>query len=137
MNWIKLTANSLPVVWPAVLAAIGGRLSEQLKQAAVPDIAFPGLLTLRFEKRRHPQRAYCQEPSRVARIEKVIEEISGVRWSIRVSGVKGEPSDSGPIRPAPAYSDEGINNCFFKTESTILQDDLRFRSPAEIAIYED
>jgi hypothetical protein len=31
----------------------------------------------------------------------------------------------------------GLNNCFFKTEKTILHDELRFRSPAEIAVYDE
>jgi hypothetical protein len=39
--------------------------------------------------------------------------------------------------PVPSTSDVGLNNCFFKLESTIQHDDLRFRSPAEIAIYKE
>jgi hypothetical protein len=31
----------------------------------------------------------------------------------------------------------GLNNCFFKTETTIEHDELRFRSPAEVAIYDE
>jgi hypothetical protein len=31
----------------------------------------------------------------------------------------------------------GLNNCFFKTEQTILHDELRFRSKGEIAIYDE
>ena len=31
----------------------------------------------------------------------------------------------------------GLNDCFFKKERTILHDELRFRSKAEIAIYDE
>jgi hypothetical protein len=31
----------------------------------------------------------------------------------------------------------GLNNCFFKTETTIEHDELKFRSPQEIAIYDE
>src|SRR5262249_19143437 len=31
----------------------------------------------------------------------------------------------------------GLNNCYFKTETTIEHDELRFRSSAEIAVYDD
>jgi hypothetical protein len=71
----------------------------------------------------------------VARLEKLLEELTGVRWAVSICGIKGELT--AVESSAPAYPDEGINNCFFRTESTLLHDDLRFRSPAEIAIYEE
>jgi hypothetical protein len=44
------------------------------------------------------------------------------------------------IVPKPAQEaarETGLNQCFFKTEKTILHDELRFRSPAEVAVYEE
>jgi hypothetical protein len=38
-------------------------------------------------------------------------------------------------REQEQQEEDGLNNCFFKTESTITHDELRFRSPAEVAIY--
>jgi hypothetical protein len=37
----------------------------------------------------------------------------------------------------PPKTTAGLNNCFFRTESTIDHDDLRFRSGAEVAIYDE
>jgi hypothetical protein len=131
----KLTAKTLPTVWKSVLASVGDRWAAQLKKAMPQVRAFPGTLILRFGKRYPKGQAYCQEPSRVARLEKLLEEMTGVRWEVSVRGIKDEPTP--PKSPTPAYTDEGINNCFFKTECTLLHDELRFRSPAEIAIYEE
>jgi hypothetical protein len=34
-------------------------------------------------------------------------------------------------------TESGLNNCFFKTDKTILHDELRFRSKAEVCIYDE
>ena len=48
--------------------------------------------------------------------------------------------DEEPVRPIIRHEDLttlGLNNCFFKTEATIEHNGLRFRSPAEIPVYEE
>jgi hypothetical protein len=131
----KLTPRSLPTVWKDILASVGERWAVQLKKAMPEVRPFPGTLILRFGENYPKGRAYCQDPSRVARLEKLLDEMTGVRWAISIRGIKGEPTLA--ESPAPAYPEEGINNCFFKTERTLLHDELRFRSPAEIVIYEE
>lgn len=53
------------------------------------------------------------------------------------------PPDEEPFAPLieveniGVEEDIGLNNCFFKTETIIEHDGLRFRSPAEIPIYKE
>jgi hypothetical protein len=59
---------------------------------------------------------------------------------IDTSKVYVYPPEEEPSRPTvrtEAINTVGLNNCFFKTETTIEHDGLRFRSPAEIAIYDE
>jgi hypothetical protein len=42
-----------------------------------------------------------------------------------------------PAQQVTGDQPTGLNNCFFKTETTITHDELRFRSQAEIAIYRE
>jgi hypothetical protein len=55
-----------------------------------------------------------------------------------------EPFRHGVMRLCPMDQYEpsgrqevGLNNCFFKTETTVTHDGLRFRSPAEVALYSE
>lgn len=132
---MRLTTQSLTANWPAVLAAVEVRLASQLR-VAMPQIPYPCLLTLDFKKHHWDQYAFCREPSRVSHLEKLVKDLTGERmWSVHLRCDGGDRMAMAVS--APAFPDEGINNCSFKTERTIIHDELRFRSPAEIAIYKE
>jgi hypothetical protein len=64
-------------------------------------------------------------------LEMAIKNILGEEITVRFA------EDTASKEPIDDPTEAGLNNCFFKTEKTIAHDDLRFRSPAEIAIYDE
>jgi hypothetical protein len=128
MKSLPLNEELLPRIWRDVLAQAGPMLARELEKAGLPAVFGPNTLVLRFEPRYNAQREYCSEPTRVQRIEGLLRHVTGHACQLRV-----ELAVPGP--PAEAVSP--LNNCFFRTENTILHDGLRFRSKAEIAIYEE
>ncbi len=79
------------------------------------------------------------EGERAAPIERIEETL---RNALRELLCPGETL--GNVYVSMVWNDElekdnvaGLNNCFFKTERIIEHDDLRFRSNAEIAIYDE
>lgn len=115
-------------LWDRVLKAAGPVWSRRLRKAEPystrPGTLYTGKLTLSFPARYPAARRYCKQ--RVVELEKLLQAETSVRWAVFVRKAKD--------KPAP---EDGLNNCFFKTESTTLHDELRFRSPAEIAIYDE
>jgi hypothetical protein len=79
--------------------------------------------------------AAIQESSATASGHKTLEHylVSGLRSVLGEGVVIKIVPDSGP----EVQTGEGLNNCFFKTETTIPHDELRFRSPAEISVYDE
>jgi hypothetical protein len=72
-------------------------------------------------------------------------DLGGLATSLKIreSRVMVYPPDKEPYYPI-VYIDEdesdeviGLNNCFFEPETTIEHDALRFRSQAEVSIYEE
>jgi hypothetical protein len=167
MEPIRLNAGSLPRVWREVLEQVGPLMARHLKEGWPEIVPIkPRALSVNFVPWDDAARAFCAEPRRVARIEECLLKTTGEKWSVRVQipGVAVTPPSSDPSpdfvdEPAPDFFDEpapdfvggpvpnfvepkkaappGLNNCFFKTENTILHDELRFRSKTEIAIYNE
>jgi len=93
-----LTEESLPRVWPDVLAQVGRMMASQVEKAGMPAIFAPNTLVLRFEPRYNAERDYCSEPSRVQRIEEALRKMTGHAWQLRIesvgSGAVAAPSEA-------------------------------------------
>ena len=67
----------------------------------------------------------------VFQVETALKNILGNEITVRFA------EDTASKEPITDPTEPGLNNCFFKTEKTITHDELRFRSPPEIAIYDE
>ena len=63
-----------------------------LEKAGLPAITGPNSLVLRFPADYNQAREYCQEPTRLAKIEEAVRKVSGHPWTVRV--------EAGPASPA-------------------------------------
>ncbi len=90
----ELTETSLNPIWQEVLGQLGPMLAGNLNKAEGVAISGPKTLVLRFSPRYNHERDYCQEPTRMARIQEVIQKITGQAWNIRAEGI------AGPATPA-------------------------------------
>jgi hypothetical protein len=125
------TQTAWETIWEKVLKAAGKEFGRHLNKAEA-EVIRPGKLILHFAARFPFGRKFCEEPSRVRELEDILEAKTGRKWAVFIREVPNEE-----VEDDAAPSEEGLNNCFFKTERTTLHDELRFRSPAEIAIYDE
>jgi hypothetical protein len=49
----------------------------------------------------------------------------------------GSETQRAPVTRPDAHQEVGLNNCFFPSDRVMKHDELRFRSPAEISIYDE
>jgi DNA polymerase-3 subunit gamma/tau len=97
---VALTAESLPRLWPEVLAQIGPMLKASVEKAGLPAISGPNALVLSFPLGYNHQREHCQDPAGVARIEQALRKITGQSWNLRIESSSDGPRDSLPT-PEP------------------------------------
>jgi DNA polymerase-3 subunit gamma/tau len=83
---VPLTPETLPQIWGQVLAQVGGMLALQLERAGLPAIFGPNTLALRFPSHYNGEQTYCQEPSRVARVEEILRKVLSRPTAIRIEG---------------------------------------------------
>ena len=99
------TAEMLPGLWQQVLNEIGMLLANDLGKAGLPAIFGPNALVIRFPSAYTREREFCQEPSRLAKIETALHRLTGQKWALRVESIAG-PVSSAPVpvveAPAPA-----------------------------------
>jgi DNA polymerase-3 subunit gamma/tau len=86
---IPLSEESLSRIWAEFLSQAGPMTAGQLQKAQPPAIIGPNALVLRFEARYTSQGEYCQDPTRVARMEEALRRITGHACQIRVEVVRG------------------------------------------------
>jgi hypothetical protein len=134
MRALTITRDNLADTWDKVLLKIRNDKWRLQLNKGEPEIPRPGMLVLRFPTNKPKGRAFCEQPSRVAGLESVLEQMTGTEWTVRIRGPKEQPPESNRAQHDET-GEVGLNNCFFKTERTTVHDELRFRSPAEIAIY--
>jgi len=104
---LALSAETLPQVWDQVLSQVGGMFALQLERAGLPAIFGPNTLALRFPVHYNGEQNYCQESSRVARVEEILKKILGRPTSLRIETVPAvgpmerlaPPSESPPGPP--------------------------------------
>jgi hypothetical protein len=95
----ELTPDSLGAVWPQVLSQIGVLLANDLAKAGLPAIFAPNALAIRFPVAYTKERDFCQEPSRLAKIEAALARVTGQTWTLRVESTAGPAPVAAP--PAP------------------------------------
>ena len=69
-------------------------LASELEKASAVAISAPNTLVISFPPRYNQAREFCQEPGRLARIEQVVQRVSGQPWQVRVETVGGPTVDS-------------------------------------------
>src|SRR6266851_8161637 len=86
----ELTEATLADLWPGILSQLGPMLAGNLDKAKRAAISGPKTLVLTFPSRYNHERDYCQESTRVARIQDAIRKVTGQFWTIRVEAGGGE-----------------------------------------------
>lgn len=85
---VALTEQSLPEVWPKVLAQVGSFLASDLRNAESVALTGPSTLVLRFSAGYNPLHGHGQDLKGSARISERVEEtlrkLTGHSWSVRV-----------------------------------------------------
>jgi DNA polymerase-3 subunit gamma/tau len=102
-----LTVEKWSDQWPMILAKLGTMLGGQLARAGSPAITGPNALVFRFSSPYNKECEYCQRPENVARIERVLRELTGEDWKVTIEsqpteGIVSEPNDlSRAVRRSP------------------------------------
>jgi DNA polymerase-3 subunit gamma/tau len=94
-----LTAESLPVVWPEVIAQLGLTTGGSLQKAGLPAIFGPNALVLSFPPEYNAAYEHCSGSASVQRLEGVLKQVTGQTWSVRMEK-----------RPGPAGGANGTAN---------------------------
>src|SRR5262249_6399360 len=81
---LPLTAETLPQVWGQVLAGVGVMFANSLEKGGFPAISGPNTLVIRFPPAYNGDKDYCQEPTRLQRVEAALQKITGRPWTLRV-----------------------------------------------------
>src|SRR5262249_3424822 len=111
---LTLSEETLPQIWQEVLSQAGNILAAQLGNAGIPAISGPNALVLRFSATYNSQREYCQEPTRLTRIEELLRRITGRTLQVRVESVGGLPS----AEPVEAVDDSAISSSRYRRQRT-------------------
>ena len=96
-----LTQETLPTVWPQVIAQVGGMLATSL-EAGFVAISGPNSLVIRFAEGYNHQREYCQDSSRLSRVEETLKKLTGQAWHFRVEQTDGDRT----VAPSPTTETE-------------------------------
>jgi DNA polymerase-3 subunit gamma/tau len=91
-----LSAESLPALWQEILQRTGPLLARELSKAEAPAISGPNTLVLRFPIDYNAAREYIEQPGTVARIESLLEALTGAKCNLRVDGVPINPFGTQP-----------------------------------------
>jgi DNA polymerase-3 subunit gamma/tau len=91
---LVLSEATLPQIWPAILAQLGGFLGSHLEKAGLPAISGPNHLVIRFPPSYNNESEYCQKAS--DRILKVIRETAGATWNLRIQSAGGDGASPQP-----------------------------------------
>ena len=93
---LPLSVESLPALWQEILQRTGPLLARELSRAEMPAISGPNTLVLRFPIDYNAAREYIEQPGTVARIESLLEALTGAKCNLRVDGAPatavGNPS---------------------------------------------
>jgi DNA polymerase-3 subunit gamma/tau len=116
---LKLTSDSVPQVWPEILRQLPPFLASQAERAGFPAIFGPSTLVLRFPGEYNSEREYCQEPSRLARLQDVIRKVVPGGWVLRV-----ESTGSTGTAPPADEAGTGSQSLYRRQRAEALQEPL-------------
>lgn len=116
----ELTEASLPQIWRSLLAQTGGFLATSLEAADRIAISGPNCLAIHFPPGYNHQREYCQEPTRLARVEELLKKLTGQAWHLRV-----EPgSAASTVAPPPVPETENALTRYRRQRAEAVQEPL-------------
>ena len=98
---VALTADTLPHLWPQMVASLGGFFAASLGKANLPAIFGPNSLVIRFPAVYNADRDYCQEPTRMERVEEALRKLTGRSWKVRIeTGGQAAETPIPPVQPS-------------------------------------
>lgn len=103
----ELNAQTLPTVWPEILAQVGVMLGGQLQKGGLPAISGPNSLVITFTAEYNAAYEHCSLPSNVQRLERAIKTHTGQDWLVRLeraapSGATAATAVNGHLPAPPA-----------------------------------
>jgi DNA polymerase-3 subunit gamma/tau len=105
---LALSPEMLPEIWRLVLERMPPLLARELTKLGAPAIFGPNTLVLRFPVDYNSAREYIEQPANVARIEGVVQGLTGSKCKLRLesdasrpAGAKSEPSERSESVPSP------------------------------------
>jgi DNA polymerase-3 subunit gamma/tau len=87
----QLTSESMEGLWNEILQRSPPMLARELSRAGLPAISGPNNLVLQFPLEYNASREYIEQPASVARIETLLQELTGIKCHLRVEGTR-EPA---------------------------------------------
>jgi len=103
---VELTPETIPALWPQVLAVVGTLLRGDLSRANLPAFSGPNSLVLRFPGEYNKAKESCQAPGNVAKLDEVLKKLTGKSWLLKFeilpSAAAGATGPSSPDRTSSA-----------------------------------
>jgi DNA polymerase-3 subunit gamma/tau len=97
---IPLSEATIAEIWCCLLQELPRLHGSDLEKAGLPAISGPNSLVLRFPPAYNAAREYCQDATRVERMESVLGKLTGQAWHVRVeAGSGGETGSATPTSP--------------------------------------
>ena len=119
-------------------------LARELSRAGLPAISGPNNLVLQFPLEYNASREYIEQPASAARIETLLQELTGLKCHLRVEGTRepaGEKSDKGGVveevqspyrrRQAEALKEPLVRKAIERMGAQILEIDDGFGAVTE------
>jgi DNA polymerase-3 subunit gamma/tau len=105
---VVLDEATLAQVWRNILAQAGKLLAESLKLGGMPTIRPPNTLVLRFALEYNQAWKFCQEPTRAARVEELLSNLTGQSWKF-VAELRSDADGAAPPTPSQTESPSSRN----------------------------
>jgi DNA polymerase-3 subunit gamma/tau len=87
--------------WPLLLSKLGTMLGGQLARAGAPAITGPNALVFRFSALYNKEREYCQRSEGIARLERVLRELTGQDWKVTIETQAATTPEVTEVSEAP------------------------------------
>jgi DNA polymerase-3 subunit gamma/tau len=94
-----ITAETLPVIWPEILAQAGSMLGGSFAKGALPAILGPNTLVIRFPADYNAAYDYCSNPTHKERLEAVIQRQTGQTWQVKLEKSPPPADGAAPVVP--------------------------------------
>jgi DNA polymerase-3 subunit gamma/tau len=90
---VSFSAETIAQRWPYVFQHLPPFMVSNLEKSGVPAISGPNTLVLRFPLAYNGEKEYCQEPSRLERLETALLKLTGQTWRVRFETKEGEHTE--------------------------------------------